>query len=83
MVAAPIVHANTDELDDYKIDNDNGIITVGHIPQQPPHAPLVVDDTDNDNNTAGIGDDDDDNEDVDGDEEDDNSSDQDDKGDEP
>ncbi len=27
--AAPIVHANTDELDDYEIDNDDGIIAVG------------------------------------------------------
>ena len=74
VVAAPIVHANADELDDYEIDDDNGIIAVGDIPQQPPHAPLVV------NDTAGSGDDDndDDNEDIDGDEDDDNSSDQDD-----
>ena len=50
--AAPIVHANADELDDYEIDNDNGIIAVGDIPEQPSHAPLLVEDTDN-NNTAG------------------------------
>ncbi len=84
MVAAPIVHANADELNDYKIDDDDGIIAVGDIPQQPPHAPLVVNDTDEDNNTVGSGDDDDDDdEDVDGDEDDDNLSDQDDEDDEP
>jgi len=86
VVAAPIVHANADELDDYKIDDDNGIIAVGDIPQQPPHAPLVVNNTDDDNNTAGSGnddDDDDDGKDVDGDEDNDNSSDQDDGDDEP
>ncbi len=48
VAAAPIVHANTDKLDDYKIDNDNDIIVVRDIPQQPPHAPLVVNDTDDD-----------------------------------
>jgi hypothetical protein len=84
VVAAPIVHTNADELDDYKIHDDDGIIAFGDIPQQPPHAPLVVNDTDNDNNTAGSGDDNDgDDEDVDGDEDDDNSSEQDDKDDEP
>jgi hypothetical protein len=57
--AAPIVHANTDELDDYNIDNNNDIIAVGDIPQQPPHAPLIVNDTDNDDD-----DDDDDDNDV-------------------
>jgi hypothetical protein len=77
--AAPIVHTNVDKLDDYKIDGDDGIIAVGDIPQQPPHAPLVVNNTDDDNNTAGSGDDDDDNEDVDGDEDDDYSSEQDDE----
>ncbi len=40
VVAAPIVHANVDELDDYEIDDDDGIIASGDIPQQPPHAPL-------------------------------------------
>jgi hypothetical protein len=86
VVAAPIVHANADKLDDYEIDDDEGIIAVGDIPQQPPHAPLVVNDTDDDNNTAGSGDDDDNNDnnkDVDGDKDDDNLSDQDNKDDEP
>jgi hypothetical protein len=64
VVAAPIVHANVDELDDYEIDDDDGIIAVGDIPQQPPHAPLVVNDTDNDDDAAGSGDDDDDDDDV-------------------
>ncbi len=50
--ASLILHANTDELDDYKIDNDNGIIAVGDIPQQPPHAPLIVNDTDKNNVTG-------------------------------
>jgi hypothetical protein len=84
VVAAPIVHANADKLDDYEIDDDDGIIAIGDIPQQPPHAPLVVDNTDDDNNTVGSGDDDnDDDEDADGDEDDDNSSEQDDEDDEP
>jgi hypothetical protein len=64
VVAAPIVHANVDELDDYEIDDNDGIIAVEEdIPQQPPHAPLVVNDTDNDNDTTGSGDDDDDDDD--------------------
>jgi hypothetical protein len=62
LVAAPIVHANADELDDNKIDDNDGIIAVGDIPQQPPHAPLVVNDTDDDNNGDN---DDEDDEDVD------------------
>ena len=33
VAAAPIVHANMDKLDDYEIDNDDGIIAVGDIPQ--------------------------------------------------
>ena len=41
-----------DELDDYKNDDNDGIIAVGDIPEQPSHAPLLVKDTDN-NNTAG------------------------------
>jgi len=66
VVAASIVHANVDELDDYKIDDDDGIITVREdIPQQPPHAPLVVNDTDNDDDATGSDDDDDDDDDVD------------------
>jgi hypothetical protein len=40
VVAAPIVHANADGLDDYETDDDDGIIAGGDIPQQPPHAPL-------------------------------------------
>ncbi len=35
-----------DELDAYKGDNDDGLIAVADIPQQPPHAPLIIDDTD-------------------------------------
>jgi hypothetical protein len=58
VAAAPIVHANADKFVDYKIDNDDGNIAVGDIPQQPPHVPLVVNDTD-DNVAAGSDDDDD------------------------
>jgi hypothetical protein len=85
VMAAPIVHANADKLDNYKIDDDDGIIAIGDIPQQPPHAPLVVNDTKDNNNTAGSGgdDDDDDNKYLDGDEDDDNPSEQDDEDDEP
>jgi len=72
MEAAPITHANVDKLDDYKNDNNDGIIVVGDIPQQPHHAPLVVNDTDDDDNTVGSGDDDDDSSDKD--DEDDNDS---------
>ncbi len=66
-----------------KIDNDDGIIAIGDIPQQPPHAPLVVDDTDDDNDAAGSGNGDDDDKDIDIDEDDDNSSDKDNEDDEP
>ena len=83
VVAARIVHVNADKLNNYKIDDNDGIIAVGDIPQQPPHAPLVVNDTDNGDNTAGSGDDDDDDEDVDGDKDNDNSSDEDDEDNEP
>ncbi len=69
MVAAPIVHANVDELDDYEIDDDDNIIAVGDIPQQPPHAPLVVNDTDNDDDDDGNDDNDDDDDDNDNDDE--------------
>jgi hypothetical protein len=65
VVAAPIVHANADKLDDYEIDDDNDIIDVGDIPQQPPHAPLVVNGTDNDDDDDGNDNDDDDNDDND------------------
>jgi hypothetical protein len=75
VVIAPIVHANAVELDDYEIDDNNGIIAIGDIPQQPPHAPLVVNDTDDDDDAAGSGDNDNDDEDVDGDKDDNNSSD--------
>jgi hypothetical protein len=51
-VVSLIIHANADKLDNYKIDNDNGIIAVGDIPQQPPHAPLIVNNTD-DNDITG------------------------------
>jgi hypothetical protein len=47
--AAPsIVPANADKLDDYEIDDNGGIIAMGDIPQQPPHAPFVVNNTDKD-----------------------------------
>jgi hypothetical protein len=59
VAAAPIIHANADKFVDYKIDNNDGIIAVGDIPQQPPHVPLVVNNTDNDV-PAGSDDDDDD-----------------------
>ena len=41
-----------DKLDHYKSDNNNSIIAVVDIPQQPPHALLVVNDTDNDNDVG-------------------------------
>jgi len=75
--AAPIVHANADELDDYEIDKDDGIRAIGDIPQQPPHAPLVVNYTDDDDDAKGSGDDDNDSLDED-DEDDDDSLDEDD-----
>ena len=65
----PIVHANADKLVNYKIDGNNGIITVGDIPQQPPHFPLIVNDTDEED-AAGS---DDDNDDDEGDDDDDNT----------
>ena len=40
---------NVEELDNYESDNNEGIIAVVEIPQQPPHAPLVINDTNNDN----------------------------------
>ncbi len=53
VVAAPlIVPANADKLSNYEIDDNDSIIAVGDIPQQPPHAPLVVNNTDN-NGVAG------------------------------
>ncbi len=58
MAAVPIVHANADEFVNYKIDDDNGIIAVGDIPQQPPRVPLVVNNTDEE---VAAGSDDDDN----------------------
>ena len=51
-------------IDDYKNDDGNGIIAVGDMPQQLPHAPLVVKGTDMDN-TARSDDDDNDNNDDD------------------
>ncbi len=32
VVAASIIHTNTDKLEDYEIDDDNGIIAIGDIP---------------------------------------------------
>ncbi len=58
MAAAPIVHANADKFVDYQIEDNDGIIAIGDIPQQPPHIPLVVNDTDN---VVAAGSDDDDN----------------------
>ena len=75
VAAGPIIHVNADKLDDYENDDDDSIIAVGDIPQQPPHSPLVVSNTDN-NDTAGSGDNDD--VDVDEDEDYDDSSDEDD-----
>ena len=81
-MATPIAHANADKPDNYKSDDNDGIIAVGDIPQEPPHAPLVVSDTDNDDDAAGSGDDkdddDNDNDDVDVGEDEDDSSDKDD-----
>ena len=48
VAAALILHTNKDKLDGYDFDDDDGIIAVGDIPWQPPHAPPVVDDTAND-----------------------------------
>ncbi len=64
VAAAPIVHANVDEFIDYKIDNNDGIIAVGDVPQQPPHVPLVENNTDDDV-AAGSDDDDGDNDSLD------------------
>ena len=50
--AMPIVHANADKLNDYKINGNDGIIAMADIPQQPLHAPIVVNNTD-DNNIVG------------------------------
>ncbi len=87
VVAVPIVHADADKLDDYEIDDNDGIIAVGDISQQPPHAPLVVNNTNYNNNSVGSGDDDNNNDDKDIDEDedddDDNSSEQDDEDNEP
>jgi hypothetical protein len=47
MAASSIVHANADKLGDYKIGNNDGIIVMGDIPQHPPHALLIVNNTDN------------------------------------
>ena len=41
-----------DKLDHYKSDDNDSIIAVVDIPQQPPHALLVVNDTDNDNDVG-------------------------------
>jgi len=49
--ALPIMHTNMDKLKDYQIDNDDDVILMVDIPQPPPHAPLVVNDTNNDNTT--------------------------------
>ena len=77
-MAALIVHANSDELDDYKIDDDNGIIAVEDIPQKPPHAPLIVNGTEDDDEDNAAESGDHNNSDVDEDEDYDDSSDNDD-----
>ena len=56
VAAAPIVHANADKFIDYEIEDNNGIIAVGDTPQQPPHVPLIVNNTDDD---VAVGSDDD------------------------
>ncbi len=48
------MHANADELDNNDIDDDDDIKAVGDIPQQPPHAPLVVNDTNDANKLWGV-----------------------------
>ena len=35
-----------DELDAYEGNDNDGIIAVADIPQQPPHAPLIINNTD-------------------------------------
>ncbi len=52
--ALPFVHANVDKIDDYKIDNNNGIIAMAGISQQPPHAPLVVNNTNGNNDVGSV-----------------------------
>ena len=54
VAAAPIMHTNADELDNNDIDDDDDIKAVGDIPQQPPHAPLVVNDTNDANKLWGV-----------------------------
>ena len=56
--ALPFVCASMDELDNYKSDDNDNIIAVADIPQQPPHAPFVLNNTNDDNN---VGSDDDSN----------------------
>jgi hypothetical protein len=48
----PFIQANVDKLDHYKSDDNDSIIAVVDIPQQPPHALLVVNDTNNDNDVG-------------------------------
>ncbi len=58
-VAPSIVPANADELDDYEFEDNGSIIAMGDVLQQPPLAPLVVNDT-NDNGIVGSDDEDED-----------------------
>ncbi len=48
--ASSILHVNADKLDNYKINDNDGIIAMGDIPPKPPHALLIVNDTDDNNN---------------------------------
>jgi len=81
VAAALIVHANVDELDDYKNDDDDGIIAVGDMPQQLPNAPLVVNNTDKDDTARSDDDDNDNNDDDDNNDSDDDGDDSSDEGD--
>ena len=72
--APPLVHANVDELDAYEGDNDDGIIAVADIPQQPPHAPLIIDVTNNEDVESDKGADDTENNDEESDDKDDAES---------
>jgi hypothetical protein len=46
---SPFVHANAAKLDNYKSDDNDNIIAMAGIPQQPPHAPLVHNTNSNNN----------------------------------
>ena len=64
VAAVPIIHTNANKLVYNKIDDDNGIIAMEDIPQQPPHAPLIVNDTEDDNDDYDNANEDEDNDDL-------------------